>query len=209
MSALTAAFQILAGVIAVGGAAKLVAPDGFSSLLRTLGLPSGRPLARASGVVEVALGATAIVVGGTVAAALVAVAYAVFAVVVLLARRAGAESCGCFGAATAPPSAVHVVVNGVSAVVAAAAAVAGPESLMDSLVDQPLLGVPYLALVTLAVWLTVVLDTTGARLVDEMAAVAGLGQTFRDNAAATAPSRSSHDHGHDHRLIDISRNGRN
>jgi hypothetical protein len=54
-----------------------------------------------------------------------------------------------------------------------------------------------------------VLDTTGAQLVDEMAAVADLGQAFRDNAAAAAPSRSGHDHRHDPRLIDISRNGRN
>jgi len=205
MSVLTAAFQILAGVIAVGGAAKIVSPDGFSSLLRTLGLPSGRGLARASGVAEVALGATALVVGGTIAAALVAATYAVFAIVVVLARRAGAESCGCFGAATAPPSSVHVVVNAVSAIIAIAAAIGGPASLTDSLVDQPLLGVPYLAMITLAGWLTIVLDTTGAQLVDEMSAVAELGGTFRDNAAASAPSRSSHDH----RLIDISRNGRN
>jgi hypothetical protein len=69
---------------------------------------------------------------------------------------------------------------------------------MDSLVDQPLLGVPYLTLISAAVWLTVVLDTTGAQVVDEIGAVARLGPTFRDHAAASAPSRSAQDHTHTH-----------
>ena len=66
------------------------------------------------------------ILGGRIAALVVAATYAVFTVVVVAARRAGAESCGCFGAVAAPPSTVHVVVNAASAVLALAAAVVGP-----------------------------------------------------------------------------------
>ncbi len=191
MDVLTGVFQILAMVIAVGGVAKVVAPTAFAATLRSLGLPGGTLVARVSGLVEVAIGIGAVLVGGRVAALIVAGAYAVFAVVVLAARRAGAESCGCFGAASAPPSPVHVTVNAVSAAVALSAAVAGPASLTDVLAGQPLAGVPYLITLATGVWLTVVLDTTGAQLLDEMAAVRRLAPTFRDNArGATVPART-------------------
>lgn len=196
MDVLTAAFQVLAAVIVVGGLAKMASPDGFSSLLRTLGLPAGRGLSRASGVVEVVLGAAAIVLGGRAAALLVGLAYTAFAVVVVLARRSGAASCGCFGSVASPPSLVHVVVNAVSAAVAFAAAVVGPETLVDSLADQPLAAVPYLVTLATAVWLVVVIDTTGALVADRVTDVARLGPRFRDHgsAAATVPARTTHRH---------------
>jgi hypothetical protein len=191
MDVLTGVFQILALVIAVGGVAKIVAPAAFATTLRSLRIPGGTTLARVSGLVEVALGVGAVLLGGRVAAALVAAAYAVFTVVVVAARRAGAASCGCFGAVAAPPSTLHVVVNGASAVLALLAAIAGPPALADVLADQPLAGIPYLVALATGAWLTVVADTTGAQLLDEMAAVRRLGPTFRDNArAATVPART-------------------
>jgi hypothetical protein len=191
MDLLTGAFQILAAVIAVGGLTKVAAPDPFATTLRALQLPGGRTAARVSGVAEVVIGVGAIVVGGRAAALVVAATYAVFALVVVAARRAGAESCGCFGAAAAPPSTVHVVVNATSAAIALMAAVEGPVGLVDVLAEQPLAGIPYLMTIAVGVWLTVVLDTTGAELVEEMAAVRRLGPTFRDNArAATVPART-------------------
>ena len=197
MSVVTGAFQIVAVVIAVGSVAKIASPDGFSALLRTIGLPSGRLIARLSGVVELVLGVTAAVMGGALAAGAVAAAYTVFAVAVLAARRSGAASCGCFGAASAPPSVVHVVVNAVSAAVALLAVLVVPAPLTDVLADQPLAGVPYLAMVAIGAWLVVVLDTTGAQLVEQVAAVSALGPTFREHAAtpATVPHTHSHDHG--------------
>lgn len=186
MDVLVGAFQIVAAVVAIGGAAKLLAPDPFASTLRTLGLPGGRTLARGSGVLELAVGVAAIVVGGRVLASVVAALYVVFTVVVVLARRRGAASCGCFGAADAPPGPVHVAVNGVSAVVAIAAAVMVPAPLTDVLAEQPLAGVPYVAAVVLGTWMVVVLDTTGAELWDRMAEVRRLGPTFRDNAPSGA-----------------------
>jgi hypothetical protein len=51
--------------------------------------------------------------------------------------------------------------------------------------------VPYLVTLATGVWLTVVLDTTGAQLIDQMSAVHRLGPTFRENArAATVPART-------------------
>lgn len=200
MSVVTGAFQIVAVVIAVGGVAKIASPDGFSALLRTVGLPSGRLLARCCGAVEVALGVTATIVGGALAAGAVAAAYTVFTVAVAAARRSGASSCGCFGAVAAPPSKVHVVVNAASAVIALLAVVAVPASLSDVLSDQPLAGVPYLIAVAVGAWLVVVLDTTGAQLAEELTAVSALGPVFRDQAGTTP---HSHDHSHDSHSHDL------
>ena len=191
MDLLNGAFQILALVIAAGGVAKVARPAAFAATLRSLELPGGTAAARLSGTLEVAIGLGAVLVGGRAAALVVALAYAVFTAVVLAARRAGAESCGCFGAVAAPPSTVHVAVNAGSAVVAALAALVGPAALTEVLADQPLAGIPYLATLAVGVWLTVVVDTTGAQVIEEMSSVRRLGPTFRDNArAATVPART-------------------
>jgi hypothetical protein len=185
MELLTPAFQTVALVILVGGAAKVVAPGGFAGLLTTFRVPAPKAVAVAAGVVEVVLGAVALVVAGPWTALAVAVAYLVFAGTVLLARRRGAPDCGCFGAVAAPPSGLHVVLNLVAAAVAlgAAAVAGGPAPVLDVLGDQPLLGVPYVVLLGLATWLVVVLDTTGAVVLDRISSVAALGPTFRANAA--------------------------
>lgn len=185
MDLLTPAFQTAALVILVGGAAKVVAPAGFAGLLATFRVPAPRLAAVAAGVVELVLGASALVVGGSGLALAVGAAYLVFAGTVLVARRRGAPDCGCFGAVAAPPSSVHVVLNLAAAAIAigAAAVAAGPLPALEVLGEQPLAGVPYVALLALATWLVVVLDTTGAVVVDRIASVAGLGPTFRANAA--------------------------
>lgn len=191
MDLLNGVFQILALVIAAGGVAKLVAPDAFAATLRALRLPGGRAAARLSGVLEVVIGVGAVLVGGRFAALVVAATYSVFTLVVVAARRAGAESCGCFGAVAAPPSTVHVVVNATSAAIALLAVAEGPDGLGEVLAGQPLAGIPYLAAIAIGVWLTVVLDTTGAQVLEELAAVRRLGPTYRDNArAATVPART-------------------
>lgn len=191
MDLLTGVVQILALVIAVGGVTKVLSPDAFARTLRALRIPGGRGVARATGIIEIGLGGAAVWFGGSALALAVAAAYTVFTVAVVAARRAGAESCGCFGSVAAPPSTVHVVVNAVSAVLALAAAAVAPLGLPETLADQPLAGVPYLVMVAVGVWLTVTIDTTGAELVDEMTAVHRLGPVYRDNArVAAAPSRN-------------------
>ena len=184
MEGLVGAFHIVSVVIVASGVAKIVSPDGFAALLRSLGLPHRRSLAVLAGVVEVVLGTAALLIGGIVLAALVALAYATFAVVVLLARRSGAEDCGCFGARSAPPSALHAVVNLVSASVAAAIALTGDVPWIgEVLADQPALGVPYLIALATGAWLVVALDTAAAEVLDRMGEVAELGPTFRESAA--------------------------
>jgi len=155
VTVLTTLLQVVALVVVVGGAAKLARPAPFADLLTLLGLPGGDLSARLAGTVEVALGLAAFVTGARWAAALLSAAYLVFAATVVLARRRGAASCGCFGVADSPPSTLHVGTNLVSALVAASAAVVGAESLGATLADQPAAGLPYLVAVGVAVYFVV------------------------------------------------------
>jgi len=184
MDVLTAAFGVCSVVLAISGVAKLRSPRPTSRLLADLGLPSGASVVRLIGTAELAVGVAALLVGGPVLALVVAVLYGAFAVIVVFARRAGSESCGCFGATAAPPSAVHVVVNAISAAVALGAAVAGVDSVLDVVGNQPAMGIPYLVAIATASLLVVALDTTGAELAQEVAAVRQLAPTFRANATA-------------------------
>lgn len=192
--------ELIAVVVALGGAAKVVAPRAFAELTTTMGLPVGQLGARLVGLAEVALGVWVLAVGGRIACAVLAVTYLAFAVVVVLARRAGAESCGCFGAAAAPPSVIHVVVNGASAAIAAVAAlVGGYEGIASTLADQPLAGVPFLLLLGTGAWLLVSLDTIGAAAFDSIGQVAKMGPVFRENATRPATTARTTVSQHDHR----------
>lgn len=144
---------MVAVVLAVGGAAKLLAPHPTASALAALGLPSRRGVVLVMGAGEVAVGAWAATMGGRHAAAVVAAAYLAFAGFVVAARRSGAvASCGCFGQAETPPSLLHLVVNLVAAGVAAAAAVADVAGLGDQIGSGPLAGVPFVVLVATGVY---------------------------------------------------------
>jgi len=178
---LSGVFRILACVVVVGGVTKVAFPAGFAAPLRSLGLPSGTLPARLIGSLEVGVGAAALVIAGRTGALLLAVTYACFTAVVVAARRAGAESCGCFGAVDAPPGWVHITVNAASTVVALAAIAIPPAGLLDALEPLGSAAAPYLALLALGTWLVVVVDTTGARLAEETAAVNRLGAVFRAN----------------------------
>ena len=151
---------VVAGILAVGGLAKLSGPDATVPMLRALGLPSSPMLARVLGLIEVGVGVTAFLVGGWALAAAVAVLFAVFTVAVLRLRAGGeAVSCGCFGRSSAPPTMVHVVVDAVAALVAVAAAITDAPGFLSMRPDLPAAGVPQLGLTALAVWLGVALLT--------------------------------------------------
>jgi hypothetical protein len=167
---LVGCFGVVAAVLVVSGLAKWITPAPTVTLLGALGLPASGWVARIVGALEVVVGAAALLIGGRVAAAIVSVLYLAFAVVVVRARRAGAPSCGCFGAGSAPPSWLHVWVNLVSALLAAAAVGAGT-TFLDLLRDQPASGVPFAILMTSGVVLVVGLDTAGAELFDQMTAI--------------------------------------
>ena len=124
---------VVAGVLAVGGVAKLLGPDATVPMLRALGLPPSPVLARLLGAVEVGVGVAAFLVGGRWLAIAVAVLFTIFTIAVLRLRAGGeAVSCGCFGRSSAPPTLVHVAVDAVAALVAIAAAVVDvlPEALV-------------------------------------------------------------------------------
>jgi Methylamine utilisation protein MauE len=164
MTVLAGPFAIAALVLALGGALKMLEPGDTAHALRTLGFPSGRTLVRAGGAFELLVALGALVTGETVLVALVAISYAVFAVVVVVALRSGRpiSSCGCFGKVDTPPSRVHVVIDVVAAGVAAASAVAVDSqiALPDVVSSQPLAGVPFLLLVVIGVALVFVAFTT-------------------------------------------------
>jgi hypothetical protein len=168
VSALDALFWVTCLVLVVAGVSKLLEPSATATTLGALGLPGGAGTARTIGAVEVVLGMGGLVVGGPWLAAGVALSYAGFAVVVAVARRRELPSCGCFGARSAPPSPVHVAVNAVSALVAGAAALAGPVPVADGLADLGGTGVVVAALVLLATVLVILVDTAVADLVEQM-----------------------------------------
>jgi hypothetical protein len=151
---------VVAGVLAVGGLAKLTGPEATVPMLQALGLPANRSVARMLGTVEVVVGVAAVLFGGRILAAGVAVLFAAFTVAVLRVRAGGgAVSCGCFGRSSAPPTLVHVAVDALAAAIALVAVVVDPPGQIDHVGETPAGGIPLVGLTVLAVWLTVALLT--------------------------------------------------
>jgi hypothetical protein len=97
----------------------------------------GPSLVRAAAVLELAVGLTAVVVGGRAAALAVAVGYAAFAGLTLRLAQQRA-SCGCFGAGEAPSGGVQLTLSaGLATVAAAAAAVWPPAAIGWVLAHSP------------------------------------------------------------------------
>jgi len=142
-----------AALLGLAGLGKLRRPAPTAAVLRALGLPGSDLLVRAGAAVEIVVAVGAVAFGNRVFAAMVAASYLAFAGFVLAAmrRQVPLRSCGCFGRADTPPSAVHVVVDLAFAGVAGAVA-AGPVGDLGRVLDgQPLLGVPFLALTAVSV----------------------------------------------------------
>jgi hypothetical protein len=145
---------VAATLLVAAGAMKVVDPVNTVGALRRAGLPVHPLVVRVGGGVEVAIGVVAVLTGAALPALLVAASYAAFTgfVVVALVRHLPIGSCGCFGKTDTPPSVLHVVVNG-GAIVSAVAVALGPGGgIGDVLADQPLLGLPFLALVAIATY---------------------------------------------------------
>lgn len=197
MIVVDAMFWVVCLVLVVAGASKVSAPQLVAPTFASL-LAGGRAdggggrdgrlagdgafavgIARTVGVAEVLIGIVALTVGGPIAAMVVAFIYVAFAVVVVMARRRGLASCGCFGVRSAAPSWVHVAVNLVSGAIAVVAALAGggltgggitgggPASVADGLADiGGVLAVVVVIAVVVATAMVVVLDTTVADAVE-------------------------------------------
>ncbi|MFM7069398.1 MAG: MauE/DoxX family redox-associated membrane protein [Actinomycetes bacterium] len=177
-------------MLVVSGFAKMVRPDGFATLLRSFSasgvrrVRTAKAITRLVGAAEVLLGSTVLLVGSVGAVALVAAAYLLFAGVVLIARAQGAESCGCFGAVAAPPSAVHVTVNLCSAAAALLAVIVGPEPVSTVFFGRWWNALAYALLLGVSVWLVVAMNTTGAAMMQMLSLVSSHSETFRANAVA-------------------------
>ncbi|RMH81477.1 MAG: hypothetical protein D6683_04320 [Actinomyces sp.] len=139
MTALALAAAAAAVVVVVAGGIKIADPSAASDLVADLMGRSARPVGpdpgaprvvrrvvRLVGVVEVTLGLVALGVDRAGPAAALALAYLVFAAVVLVARRRGLGGCGCLGARSGPPSLAHAAVDLAAALAAGAAALVGP-----------------------------------------------------------------------------------
>lgn len=158
MSPLAGLVFAAALLLGAAGGGKVARPGATRIALRSAGLPATAFAARGLGAVEVLIALAALLVGGPVATALVAVGYAGFA---WFARRLermtrGAAPCGCFGASSAPVGALHVAINLVIAVGVAIAAIDAPGPIWDAAADTPWAGVPFVGLVLLLAWLTYV-----------------------------------------------------
>lgn len=104
-------------------------PDrrGVAKFLRPHGLPIPPALVRGGAIVEGAVGAAALLVGGSAAHLAVAASYLAFAGFVVWARtrRVPLRSCGCLGETDTPPTSLHVAINLALAATALGAGIAG------------------------------------------------------------------------------------
>ena len=102
MEALDLLPYLAAGLMLIAGASKVRHPDTMSDVLETIGLKSSRaPLLL--GLVEIVIGAAALVVGGFILWGVIAAFFLAFATLLALLYRNGADiSCGCFGRASTP-----------------------------------------------------------------------------------------------------------
>ncbi len=148
MPALTAPALLVAGLLALAGAQKVLDPAMTVGALRALRLPSRPWLVRAGAGSELALGVVAIAVGGSVAWGLAAVSYLAFAAFVTAALRNGTMlgSCGCFGREDTPPHWSHVVLNLALGATAAVLAVRYDGAPLDALLEHPGQGAVIVAL---------------------------------------------------------------
>ena len=119
----------VAAILLIGaGLAKLHSPAHTAGALAASGLTAGNGLVRGLAMIEVALGAAALVVGTRPALVAVAVAYVGFALFVAQARlrRLPVLSCGCFASPDLPPRWRHAGLNAAASAVTLAAGAPGP-----------------------------------------------------------------------------------
>jgi len=173
-------------LLGAAGVMKTLAPDGTARAVLATDLPgatllAGRPLVRILGMAELTVALLAVVLGNRFSALLLAVAYALLALVAWrLARHAPGQDCGCFGS-TGPPGGSgvgsgaspagnwHIGVNAVATLIACA--VAPQPSLLDSALDGGIPGAALAAGAVLLAWLGYLLMTALPELLTSTAKV--------------------------------------
>jgi hypothetical protein len=127
--ALAPVIWTLAGVLLLAGAGKLISPVPAARALAAAGLPGSPALVRLAGIAEIAIGIWALAAPSTAAMAALATIYLCFAGAVSRMRQADVADCGCFGASSFEPTAGHLALNLIAAVVAFSAILAPPEAI--------------------------------------------------------------------------------
>lgn len=152
MSSLAGPLHLVALVLVISGAQKLVRPLPAARAMVSAGLrlPARRHalVGTLLGIAEAGTGLAVFAAPNRASAAWLGAVYLALAgFVVTLRRRDATAGCGCFGAADTPPTAAHVVSNLTAAAVAVSAAVVGVPDVVD-VVDEGLgVAVPYAVLV--------------------------------------------------------------
>lgn len=154
----TAMLHLVAAALVISGLDKIRAPRPATEAWRTAGLPGRRLGERLPGtvvgIVEVVVGAAAVITGSVPAAVAVAVLYLAFAgFLKLLSSRDATAGCGCFSASTAPPGPAHLVLDVGAAAAAVTAAVAGALPASEILRDGPAVAIPYALLLATGAFL--------------------------------------------------------
>lgn len=146
MDALAGPYLASAALLVAAGATKVLDPLPLRRALMSVGVFTPALLVRVAAAAEVALGMGAVLVGGRIGAAGIALSYALFTAFVLHARSRGGvlASCGCFGRADTPPTLTHAVTTGALALTATAVAVRPLAPLHELLGGSPWSGVPLL-----------------------------------------------------------------
>lgn len=146
-------------LLVASGLAKLRFPAPASAVLTALRVPGWRTLpqqalVRVGALVEVAIGAAAVLLGDTVSFTVLGVCYLVFAAVTVRLLALGSRAaCGCFGRADTPVGAAHLVVVLTCLSVAGAAAAAPPGSVGAVVAGTPAHTLTLGAQVVLLAWL--------------------------------------------------------
>jgi hypothetical protein len=145
MGVLAGPYVAAATLLLVSGALKVRRPAATSGVLARRG---PRRLVPILGLAEVLVGLGALTVDGPVFPLLAAGLYLGFSAFVALALASDEQvsDCGCFGAAEAPPTVLHLLLNIGAAATCGAVGLGSGGTLGRAVEAQPLLGVPFLLL---------------------------------------------------------------
>jgi methylamine utilization protein MauE len=146
------------GLLLVTGAAKLRQPRATADTLRVaFAYNSTDRTPRAIGAGEFALGALALFAGGTVGLVVACTYVLLLATALAIRHRVPDAQCGCIGARSGRVGTAHLATSACAAIVAAVYAFGGGDGIVAVVRDQPVAGLPFVALVATATALVVLL----------------------------------------------------
>lgn len=153
MTALAGLLHLVALVLVVSGAQKVARPVPAAAAMVSAGarIPARLHTAAgtALGVGEAATGLAVFATPTSAAAAWLGLAYLALAGFVLILRRRDASAgCGCFGAASTPPTNAHLALDLVAAAVAFTSALTGVPDVVEVVREGAGVAVPYAVLLT-------------------------------------------------------------